>query len=253
MLRIWRRYYQSNESVIGKRAGIFLLALFFVFSSLFSYEQKTIDKMVEGSVWLAPPSLKGLLAVYRKNILEGVTETMESGASLTDGELCLLLEEEMELLPRLAKKQSSFEQIAYHFGRAAAFVFLLNDPFRLNEEKEAKEISADYKKYIEKKLPRLILTFDGYSSPRLEKPLEKYFDKRRLNFPRYVDSVIYCYFPNGKRVSSQTFDDRSNAFGVAQIVLSKSVSDTAKVWVIVWKAMDGGTKGTPFLEKGGKK
>jgi len=235
-----------------KKALLFAALLFCTAASAFAYGEKTTEKMVDSTMWLAPPSLRGMLTVYRNEILGGVRETFAAGAGKKDADICSALEEEMALLPKLASKQSSFEQIAYHFGRMAGLVFLLDDPFRDCQDEQAREISADYKEYVERRISKNILTFEGYSSPVFEKPVAGYFEKRKNSFPRYIESVLYCYYPGGKRVSSQTFDDRSNAFGVAQIILSKSVSDAAKVWFHVWKTMDGDTSGTPFLKEKGK-
>lgn len=230
------------------KAALFL-SLAIISTGVFAYGEKTTEKMVESAVWLAPPSLKGLLTAYKKEIISGVTETLGSQSGKQDAELCSALEEEMALLPNLASKQSSFEQIAYHFGKAAAIVFLLDDPFRNSEDARVKEICPDYKQYMESRISKQFLTFDGYASPAFEPPVSSYFGKRKEHFPRYVSSVLFCYFPQGERVSSKTFDDRSNAFGVAQIILSKSVSDAAKVWLHVWKAMDGDVSGTPYLKE----
>jgi hypothetical protein len=253
VLRIRRRDHQGYEGLMNVRVGICILTLFFLSTAVFSYGQKTTEKMADSAVWLAPPSLKGLLTVYRANIIEGVKETLDSEADSKDIDLYKKLEEEMALLPKLAAKQSSFEQIAYHFGKIAAFVFILDDPFRIGEDTQVNDISADYKEYIDRKISKHILTFDGYSTPAFETPVSVYFEKRKTRFPRYIQSVLYCYYPSGERVSSSTFDDRSNAFGVAQIIVSRTISDTAKIWFHIWKAMDGDIEGTPFLKERGKK
>ena len=73
-----------------------------------------------------------------------------------------------------------------------------------------------------------------------------YMEYRLAKERRYQRAVLFCYFPNGRRVSSATFDDRSNAFGVAQLILSHAVSDTAKTWFYLWKEMDGDVSATPF-------
>ncbi len=255
MFGIRRRGSERDEKLTTFKTFL-IVSLALLSTGAFAYGEKTTEKMVDSAVWLAPPSLKGMLTVFRKDILAGTKENLEAWTGKPDGELYAALEEEMALLPRLASKQSSFEQIAYHFGKVAALVFLLDDPFRNNEDSRVKEISSDYKEYMERKVTKHILTFEGYASPAFETPVSGYFEKRKAAFPRYVESVLYCYFPAGERVSSKTFDDRSNAFGVSQIVLSKSVSDAAKVWLHVWKSMDGDVSGTPFLkdkEKGKEK
>lgn len=208
--------------------------------------------MVDSCIWLSSPSLKGFLAVYKKEIIGGVKEVMESDFNLPSETISSKLQKEFEALPVIASKQPSFEVIANRFGRIAGYVFLLDDPLRKTKEKRVLEINKDYKNYIESKISKLVLTFDGYENPPIEYPFPDYFKKRSKDFQRYIDSILFCYYPEGKRVSSKTFDDKSNAFGAAQRILSRSVSDTAKIWFEIWKKMDGDIKGTPFLNKKGK-
>lgn len=206
--------------------------------------------MVDSCIWLSSPSLKGFLTVYKKEIIGGVEEVMESDFNLPSETICFKLQKEVESLPTIASRQPSFEVIANGFGRIAGYVFLLDDPLRETKEKKVLEIRRDYKNYIESKISKLILTFDGYENPLMEQAFSNYFQKRSVDFQRYIDSIIFCYYPEGKRVSSKTFDDKSNAFGAAQRILSRSISDTAKIWFEVWKKMDGDIKGTPFLKEG---
>ena len=89
-------------------------------------------------------------------------------------------------------------------------------------------------------------SFDGYDAPPLAGNLQTYLDRRMAFEGRYREAVLFCYFPKGERVSSDTFDDRSNAFGVAQVMLSHAASDAAKAWLQVWQAMDGDLSATPY-------
>ncbi|MCX7830824.1 MAG: hypothetical protein N2445_07185 [Acidobacteria bacterium] len=234
-----------------KKIAIAVLLLFLSIS-FFAYGEATVEKMVDSCIWLSSPSLKGFLGVYKKEVIKGVNEVLETDFNSSTELICQKLQNEFEEMPLLASRQPSFEVIANKFGRIAGYVFLLNDPLRESKDERSAEIKQDYKKYIDLKISKLILTFDGYDNPPLENPFCKYFEKRQGDFQRYIDSILFCYFPEGKKVSSKTFDDRSNAFGAAQRILSRSVSDAAKVWLEVWKKMDGDTKGTPFLDKKGK-
>lgn len=239
-----------SPRILAKAFLILSVSLFSL--SLFSYGDATIEKMVDSCIWLSSPSLKGFLGVYKKEVIAGVNEVFESDSNLNSEALCTKLEREFEELPVIASRQPSFEVIANRFGRIAGYVFLLDDPLRETKDEKIIEIRLDYSKYIDLKISKLILTFDGYETPPLENPFCNYFQKRKEDFQRYIDSILFCYYPEGKKVSSKTFDDRSNAFGAAQRILSRSVSDAAKVWFEVWKKMDGDISGTPFLEKKGK-
>jgi hypothetical protein len=128
----------------------------------------------------------------------------------------------------------------------AGLVWLLNDPFLENAEPALRDVEGDYARYVERKLPLLVLSFDGWKSPPLTGDLAGYFGQRALSARRYREALKTCYYPEGKRVSSETFDDRSNAFGVAQAALSHAASDIAKVWARVWGTMGGDLSAAPF-------
>lgn len=219
----------------------------------YPYGEKSIEKMVDGVIWLAPPSLKGFLSAYRGNLIDGIKDTIKKDHNLKFNDLIKNLEIEINELKTLVSTHPSFEMVAYKFGKSAGIVFLLDDPLRETDDKRIMAIRDDYKKYIEIKISKLILTFDGYDNPPFEKPIKSYFEKRSEAFERYRDALLFCYFKEGKLISSKNFDDKSNAFGVAQVILSRSVSDAAKVYLEIWKSMGGDLEDTPYLEKRGKK
>ncbi len=214
--------------------------------SLFAYGPKTVQRMTDDSLRLAPRALRSALTSYRADLDRGVEASLEGYAGAPRGELLDALQKEAGTIPGLFASHSPFSAVATHFGRTAGLIFLLNDPMMIKGDPRALQVRSDYYAYIERKLPLLVVTFDGYDTPPMNGDVRDYMEYRLAKERRYQTAVLFCYFPNGRRVSSTTFDDRSNAFGVAQLILSHAVSDTAKTWFYLWKEMDGDVSATPF-------
>jgi hypothetical protein len=48
---------------------------------------------------------------------------------------------------------------------------------------------------------------------------------------------------------AQRFDVRSLPFGIGSLSYSRSVSDTARLWLHLWKQAHGDLTGTPYLAR----
>ncbi len=212
-----------------------------------------LAKMTSSSLKLAPVSLRGVLSSYRQYVDHGVQETVEKEGRQPAPVLISALQEEIAAMAELPKRQAPFEEVAYRFGRVAALAFLLNDPLRDSDNPKITAIRDDYAKYMERKLPQMPIAFDGYDNPEMTGDADAYFQRRFKGQDRYREALLFCYYPSGKAVSSETFDDRSNAFAVVQTIASHAVSDAAKMWFFIWKAMDGDIAATPFYHAGGTK
>jgi hypothetical protein len=240
-----RLFHSSLSRVVG--------AVVLAFASLVAtplqvgaFGQETVRRMTDVTLRLAPPALRSALMANRDQLDRGVAEALQSGSASPPEELLSEAQKEFAGIPALASGQVPFGQVAYHFGKLAGLVYAATDPFPGGADPRSREVRADYFRYVERKLPLMMFSFDGYGEPPLEGNLKTYLDGREGSHDRYRKAVLFCYFPKGERVSSETFDDRSNAFGVAQVILSHAVSDAVKAWFMVWKAMDGDCSSTPY-------
>lgn len=213
---------------------------------LFGFGPRAARRVVDASLRLSPAALKSVLAAHRRDVDRGFEEVLSEGGGRSRKELVERLGGERARAPRLFRERAPFAAVAHSFGRMAGWVWLLNDPFLENGRPALREVEGDYARYVERKLPLLVLSFDGWRTPPLDGDLAAYFERRALFSERYLRALETCYYPQGKRVSSETFDDRSNAFGVAQAALSHAASDIAKVWVSVWGEMGGDLSAAPF-------
>jgi hypothetical protein len=238
-------------TVLLRRLGAGLVLTCLAPLAPLAYGPATTHRMAEVTLRLAPPSLRSALLSERDQLERGISEALSDYGTAPREQVLAEAQREFAGIPGLTSVQAPFPQVAYHFGKLAGLVYVANDPFPRSGDGRAKAVRADYMQYVERKLPLMVFSFDGYASPPLEGDLGKYLAGRMAGGGRYVESVLFCYFPQGgARVSSTTFDDRSNAFGAAQVILSHAVSDAAKAWLQVWQAMDGDLRATPYLRPG---
>ena len=206
----------------------------------FAYGPQALTRMTEASLRLAPASLRVVLLDYRGDLEKGIRQGLDVTYDLPEA-----IEDRAERLSSTMRKGGDFSRIAREFGVLAGMIFRLHDPFR-NQPDPLGSLEGDYWGYADRILPKLIPTFDGHDSPPIGDSPRTYFQSRLRMQERYRSAIQVSYFPKGKRVSSKTFDDLSNAFGAAQAVLSHAISDTAKLWLVTWAAMDGDLSGTPY-------
>jgi hypothetical protein len=210
----------------------------------FGYGPKAVVRMTDGTLRVAPASLRAALLAYEKDLRAGV----EEGLAVRDSDPARAAATVVEAIPTLAAKQAPFSEIARAYGRLAGLAFQCNDPLRGQENGRLKGLSGDYYGYVERVLPRLPLTFDGYRAER-DGDARAFLAGREPWLERYRKALENDYFPGGHRVSSETFDDLSNAFGTAQSVLSHAVSDAANLWLRAWESMSGDSAATPYLKR----
>ncbi len=214
--------------------------------SILAFGPAAQRRAAEAALRLSPAALRSVLLSHRPELDRGMAETFAELEGASEEALVAALEREASLPRKLAEERAPFSRVAFHFGRAAGIALLLNDPVSFGADPRLGSVRADYDRYVDRKLPLLVLSFDGWDTPAMEDDLKAYFQERRASSARYREALLTCYYPGGKRVSSDTFDDRSNAFGVAQIALSHAASDAAKTWRRMWAAMDGDLAATPF-------
>ena len=211
-----------------------------------AYGPATVKRMTDVTLRLAPPSLRAVLLANRGSLDRGVADALGSFGHSPEEVVLAEAQREFDAIRILPSSQAPLAQIAYHFGRLSGLIYAANDPLARGEDGRTIQVRQDYSGYIERKLPLMVFAFDGYGAPPLEKDLRAYLEARAAGEGRYREAVLFCYFPQGRQVSSETFDDRSNAFGTAQVVLSHAVSDAAKAWLQVWRGMEGDLSATPY-------
>ena len=108
-----------------------------------------------------------------------------------------------------------------------------------------------YARYVEDRLPRIRFVFHGFRDPALADGDVEAFARRLARESREdYPAVVRSYFPEGREATAQDFDDRSVAFAVASLSVSRAVTATARVWLLAWHRAHGDLTGAARLAHG---
>ena len=148
---------------------------------------------------------------------------------------------------RLFNANERLELFARQLGIVSPYVADAHNPLHVVNDPERTKFYKDFSAYAARKLPKFTIMADFAPDRRLAaKDVAGFLRYTCTGTGRYFPVLKQMYFPEGKLVTSETFDDRSPAFGIAAISFSRSVSDTARVWLMIWKEVGGGMKGMPY-------
>ena len=216
-----------------------------------TYEQVALD-----SLRLAPPGLARIASRHKEQLLKGALSPIatEGGAdhlAHPRGVAEKRVEEQIRRIVDLINRRTPFEKIVYELGVLTHFVADLNNPLNTAQgDPRYEKIRRDFETYVARKLPKFRLTFTGHNSGELGRKdvfgFARAVSQRSAKFGPYLSR---SYFPKGRMVSSRTFDDRHTAFGVASVTFQNAVGDCARLYVYLWKQVNGDLRGTPFYGK----
>jgi hypothetical protein len=227
-------------------------------SSAGAWTSKTYQIVVVKSVRLMPVSFQSVMLRHQEEILTGClrpddrteqehTYDVRSGSGYIQDRILEL----SQTIPRMIYDHKPFKQVAVELGKMAHYMSDLNDPLLLeNADAREDQYRTDFAIFTEKNMEKFPWIFHGHEDTRLtQDQLQTYIQKvakrAATQYPLLGDS----YFPNGKLVSSDTFDWKSLPFGIASLSYSNSITDTVQVWFYTWKKAHGDTTNTPLYKK----
>jgi hypothetical protein len=235
------------------------LALWVAPGALLAWDEATYRTVAEDSFRLLPPSLQEAVEPHKDAIIEGAVEPLSlhnkgkrHTYDVTTGKGDLI-EESLKAVEEgiaLVEQQKPFKEVARQLGIMCHFAVDLADPLRASDEdsREA-DIAEDFAAFSVRQKEKFRLFFHGYPpkflSIGLEPFLKRFSDHSRTFYP----ILLRAYHPGGKRVSSEAFDERSTAFGVASVCFSQAILTTGTTWVYFWHHAHGDMDKTPFLGK----
>ena len=148
-----------------------------------------------------------------------------------------------------------FAEITRKLGSLAHVVCDLNNPLLVSDEDPREYLyGSDYVQYVGSNLDRYPLVFYGWeeeslhlTGPKRAGDVTAFARQTARRARRYYDDIGRAYSPASKEPMSRRFDVRSIPFGIASISYSYSVTDTARVWLHIWRAANGDMAGTPYV------
>lgn len=143
-----------------------------------------------------------------------------------------------------------FTEVARTLGALAHYVGDLNNPLQVAHGDPREPLyAADYASYVESNLGRFPLVFYGWEDRTLDDGAVRVFaESAAARARRYYAHIGRAYAPDNPAPPRVRFDVRSLPFGIASLSYSHTVTDTAKIWLHVWRRAHGDLSGTPYLQ-----
>ncbi len=243
------------------RLAATLLAAFAVFATTpesDAFTPRTRAEIVRRALTLMPDGLQRQLKKHARSLFEGALAPAGQGdprqcAALAPGDADAALERTVRTTSEAIEEREAMSRVARRFGEMAALSADLS--FALNvgpAHPRESEIYLDYAAYVERKLPRMSVTFSGFGDPHLARGnVREYAQNVGTLARRDYDGILRSYFPEGRERLPQDFDERSVAFAAASLEVSLAVTATARIWLYTWHRANGDLAGTPLLPAGG--
>jgi hypothetical protein len=240
---------------------VFLLLLFLIpMQSSYAWTSRTYQIIVVQSIKLMPASFQRIMKTHKEEILRGSLKPDQQDEAFHRYDLAArsgyLQERVLELtkvIPEKIHSQRPFTEIAEDYGRLSHYMSDLNDPLLLKDgDPRESQYRTDFAIYTEKNIGKFPWIFDGHEDPLLnENDLREYIYQMANRASDKYLRLGEAYFPNGRLVSSDTFDPRSLPFGIASLSYSHSITNTVQIWFYIWKQAHGDTTYTPLYKPKG--
>jgi hypothetical protein len=218
-----------------------------------AFTARTRSTIVHKSVSLMPPALARQLRKHARVLHQAALSDLTQSGPVRETKDPALAGQQLERSVRqtigLINDRAPMREVARALGEIASQVadlsFALSNQTR---DPRAQQVYEEFASYVEHKLPKIAVTFAGYTEPHLAQADVTGFAAEIVkNASRDYDGVLRSYFPEGRARHPADFDERSVAFAVASLETSLAVTSTARIWLYVWHYAGGDLEGTPFL------
>jgi hypothetical protein len=154
----------------------------------------------------------------------------------------------MARVTALLNAHASLREVVREMGVASHLVADLSNPFRTApRDTDAAAYDLRFEAYVQDNLSRLRIVFEGYGDPLLEAGDAAGFARQLASRSRsYLDDVVGSFRLFDETGDPIHMDERSVPFGVASLSFSRTVTDTARVWLQSWRQAHGDLTGLPY-------
>ena len=210
-----------------------------------AFEADGRAKVAVDALRLAPPALARQLRRHEGSLLHGARSQPPADLAAARA----LLERDALETVSLVNGHKPFRKVAETLGRIAGAITSLNNPLWGETDEARCRDGAEFANYFQDRMNRFPLVFNGYSDPSLQSGnVGGFVDGIRARYGRDREILIAAYHPpHGRPVLPADFDDRSVPFAVASLAYSSAVTDTAHLWIHIWRLANGDLSGTPYL------
>ena len=188
------------------------------------------------SLQLSPPDLRLLIEKFPAEYATGVEEMADAP------DLRQRIEKETGGIIKMIRSNQPMPLVVERLGILARLVADANNPLKLDAR--LTPVGDDYEHYFERKIVLFPTVFYGLDSHfRLGPYLDRTFARSRTFAPLVAEE----YFGDGAMHTSDDFDDRSTAFGVASVSYSHAVTDVVNLYYYIWKEAGGDVRSARSL------
>lgn len=215
----------------------FLLLLAFAPLTAHAWTRTSDHQIAARGAQLAPRDLRLVIDRLHNEYASGVDRALaEEGVDIHRARLRERIERETATTIIMIRTNQPMSQIVNRLGTLAHLVGDANNPFHVRTDAELEPSHSDFEQYFERRMERFPTVFYGLDS-RFH--LTQYLDKTFARTTNFSPLMSEEYFRGGERRTSDDFDDRSTAFGIASICYSHAVTDLVNLYYYIWREAGG--------------
>jgi len=210
---------------------------------------ETVEYVAWSAVDFFPGDLQRQVRRHEERYNAGIKRGLEAPPSwraASPGNLEAALSEQVRRCSRALNQPVPLEDLVEEIGVLAVRVLDASDPLAVShDDPREPSYSAAYQAYVDSVRQRVRLVYYGQDhdliySRQVDASVEAALERSRTLYPH----VGTEFFRTGTLRDWRSFDDRSVAFGVAAISLSRGLTDLANFVSFVWRS-GGGQVPTP--------
>ena len=211
---------------------------------------------------LMPLSLRGILETHADDLNAGLREAAADEGSAWHRQdsgqkapcAAARVEELASEIVSMIDAHRPFADVARRMGSLAHFIGDLDNPLRASsDDPRESRYDQDYAEYVASNLERFPLVFYGWKEGSLDAPgpggPRRFAEQIAVRSRRYYRHIGRAYAPDNPEPLARRFDVRSLPFGIGSLSYSHAVTDTARIWLHLWRRAHGDIHGTPYLAR----
>jgi hypothetical protein len=213
-------------------------------------------RIAKRSEELAPPDLQLVLKRFQPEFALGLERAEADEGSEAhhyfvlsrQGKLRERIEQETRGIVKMIRGNQPMAQAAEHLGILAHLVADANNPFHTSDaDPRLGLMHDDFEQYFERRMARFPTVFYGLAG---DFQLGGYLDRTFERSARLSPLMSAEYFRDSAEHSSEEFDDRSTAFGVASVCYSHAVTDLVNLYYYIWREAGGDVRSAAWRRGG---
>ena len=208
-----------------KRAA--LLIIFLVPMTAGAWTRASDQRIAKKAAALAPSDLRTMIERYHSDYQKGLSRAIATNALRNQ------IEAETNAAIAIVRTRKPMSDLVEHLGVLAHLVAEANTPAH-----------GDFEEYFEHRMTKFPTVFYGLDT---NFDVQRYFDRTFNRTSRFHPLVESEY---ERAASSQAFDDRSTAFGVASVCYSHAVTDLVNLYYYIWKEAGGDVRSAALMRRG---